>query len=61
MKNKKLVIRIILGVFLIIYFLLVILLCTFVLKENKYGITESKNKVYIIIKIMKMINIKKAL
>lgn len=49
MKNKKLVIRIILGVFLIIYFLLVILLCTFVLKENKYGITESKNKVYIII------------
>ena len=49
MKNKKLVIRIIIGVFLLIYFSLIILLCTFILKENKYGISESKNKVYVII------------
>ena len=49
MKNKKLIIRIIIGVFLLIYFSLIILLCTFILKENKYGISESKNKVYVII------------
>ena len=49
MKDKKLVIKIIIGIFLIIYFLLVILLCSFILKENKYGISESNKKSYIII------------
>lgn len=49
MKDKKLVIKITLGVVFVLYFLFVILLCTFILKENKYGITESNNKVYVII------------
>ncbi len=48
MKNKK-IIKIILGVIFVIYFLLVVLLCTFILKENKYGISETSNKVYVII------------